>query len=365
MNYQHGGDIYTNEYRLDFSVNINPFGMEETVRKAAEDSMCMVTAYPDPRCRKLREAVAEKLHVMPEDLIFGNGAAEIIFEMVLAEKPKRAIVITPGFAEYEQALKTVDCEIIYYDRKEEENFSLNEHFLSFLNGKMNRNPDRTQEQPQNGNSGIDLVFLCSPDNPTGSVIPSELMKQIIAVCEENGIRLVLDESFIEFVEDRKRDSMISRVQDHTSLFILRSFTKMYGMPGLRLGYGVCRDKELINRMEEMRQPWSVSIPAQAAGIEACKLTGWAESVRDYVKEQRLWMEKQLEELGCRVYPSDANYILFYTEYELMEPLKRKGILIRDCSNYRGLSRGFYRIAVKREEENRDLLTVLRTILKER
>ena len=363
MNYQHGGDIYTNEYRLDFSVNINPFGMEETVRKAAEDSMRMVTAYPDPRCRKLREAVAEKLHVMPEDLIFGNGAAEIIFAMVLAEKPKRAIVITPGFAEYEQALKTVDCEIIYFDRKEQENFSLNEQFISFLNEQMNPNP--TQKQPQNGNGGIDLIFLCSPDNPTGSVIPSELLKQIIVVCEENRIRLVLDESFIEFVEDKKRDPMISEIKDHKSLFILRSFTKMYGMPGLRLGYGVCRDKELINRMEEMRQPWSVSIPAQAAGIEACKLTGWAERVRDYVKEQRLWMEKQLEELGCRVYPSDANYILFYTEYELMEPLKRKGILIRDCSNYRGLSRGFYRIAVKREEENRDLLTVLRTILKER
>lgn len=365
MNYQHGGDIYTNEYRLDFSVNINPFGMEETVRKAAKDSMRMVTAYPDPRCRKLREAVAEKLRVMPEDLIFGNGAAEIIFALVLAEKPKRAIVITPCFAEYEQALKAVDCEIIYYDRKEEEHFSLGEQFLSFLNDEMNRNPDRTQEKPKNGNGGIDLIFLCSPDNPTGSVIPSEVLKRIIAVCEENGIRLVLDESFIEFVEDRKRDSMISRMQDHRSLFILRSFTKMYGMPGLRLGYGVCRDRELINRMEMMRQPWSVSIPAQAAGIEACKLTGWAESVRKYVKEQRLWMQRQLEALGCRVYPSDANYILFYTEFELMEPLRKQGILIRDCSNYRGLTKGFYRIAVKLKEENRELIAVLRTIIKER
>lgn len=357
MKYQHGGDIYTNEYRLDFSVNINPFGMHEAVRKAAEESMRDVTAYPDARCRKLRQSVAEKLHVMPEHLIFGNGAAELIFSLVLAQKPKKALLISPGFAEYEQALKVADCEILYYDRKEEDDFAVNEHFVQFL--RENLSPEEKE------NDGIDLVFVCSPDNPTGRVVPSDILREVLEICEENSIRLVIDESFIEFVNDEKRDSMLSEMQNKKSLFLLRSFTKIYGMPGLRLGYGICADMDLIRRMEEMRQPWSVSIPAQAAGIAACRLTGWTEKVRDYVQTQRSFLERELEELGCRVYPSDSNYLLFYTEHELMEPLKKHGILIRDCSNYRGLGEGFYRIAVRLKGENRELLTVLRDILKER
>ena len=174
--------------------------------------------------------------------------------------------------------------------------------------------------------------------------------------------MVVDESFWEFAFDQEAETMLPYIGQFQSLFLLRSFTKMYGIPGLRLGYGLCSDTDLLERMEEVRQPWGVSIPAQEAGIAALDETDWCRQVRSYVTEQRMWLAGELESMGCKVYPSSANYLLFYLDQELMEPLKRKGILIRNCSNYRGLIKGYYRIAVKTEEENRQLIDAIRDVI---
>lgn len=347
MSYEHGGDIYTNEYRLDFSTNINPFGVSREVKRAAVDAMNRVSAYPDSQSGRLKGALAEKLGIPSKWLIVGNGAADLIFSLVLAEKPKKAMILAPAFLEYEQALKSIGCQVAVYDRPEEQAFVVDERFLLRLETELGK--------------GLDMVFLCSPDNPTGAVIRKDILVQTLKLCDHYGARMVVDESFYEFAFVSETETMLPQLSEETALCILRSFTKMYGMPGLRLGYGICRDRRLIEDMEAVRQPWSVSIPAQEAGIAALHQPEWAEKVRRYVQEQRTWLEGELANLDFKVYPSQANYILFYGNVELMEPLKEKGILIRDCSNYRNLTKGYYRIAVKKEEENRQLIQTLREI----
>ena len=348
MKYTHGGDIYTTEYRLDFSANICPFGANEAVRQAAIRGMEMVTAYPDSQCRRLRQKIAEACAVRPEWVTAGNGAADVLFSLVLAEKPEKGMILAPAFQEYEQALRSVGSEVIVWERKPEQEFAVDESFV-----------DRLEQELK---AGLDMVFFCTPDNPSSVLISKDILLKALELCDKYYARMVVDESFWEFAFDREEETMLPYIGQFQSLFLLRSFTKMYGIPGLRLGYGLCSDTNLLERMEEVRQPWSVSIPAQEAGIAALDETGWCRKVRSYVAEQRIWLTKELESMGCKVYPSSANYLLFYLDKELMEPLKRKGILIRDCSNYRGLTKGYYRIAVKMKEENEQLIDAMQDVL---
>lgn len=347
MKYEHGGDIYTNEYRLDFSANINPFGTSEQVRQAAVDAMSRVYAYPDSRCRRLKVALARKLGIPARWIIAGNGAADQIFTLALGMKPKRGMILAPAFLEYEQALRSVGCQVVVYERREAENFSVGEAFLQSLEVELKK--------------GLDVVFLSSPDNPTGSVIRKEILMKSLKLCSQYKARMVVDESFYEFAFEAESETMLPQIREEKALFLIRSFTKMYGIPGLRLGYGICRDGELMEELEKVRQPWSVSIPAQEAGIAALASADWRDRTRSYVEEQRRWLHRQLEALGFNVYPSSANFLLFYTRMELMEPLKERGILIRDCGNYRGLTKGYYRAAVKREVENKQLIQALQEI----
>ncbi|MEQ2547462.1 histidinol-phosphate transaminase [Dorea ammoniilytica] len=348
MKYTHGGDIYTTEYRLDFSANICPFGANEAVRQAAIRGMEKVTAYPDSQCRRLRQKLAETLKIPVEWIIAGNGAADVLFSLVLAEKPEKGMILAPAFQEYEQSLRSAGSQVIVWERNPEQEFRLDEEFLVRLEKELKE--------------GLGIVFFCMPDNPSGVLISKDILLQSLELCEKYYARMVVDESFWEFAFDREAETMLPYIGQFQSLFLLRSFTKMYGIPGLRLGYGLCSDTDLLERMEEVRQPWGVSIPAQEAGIAALDETDWCRQVRSYVTEQRMWLAGELESMGCKVYPSSANYLLFYLDQELMEPLKRKGILIRDCSNYQGLTKGYYRIAVKTEEENRQLIDAIRDVI---
>lgn len=343
MKYGHGGDIYTYRGMLDFSVNINPFGPSDAVLAAAEQGVREMAHYPDSRCRELRKALSGKLH-LPESMILpGNGAADLIFSIVQAERPRRAVLTAPSFMEYAQALKTVDCEIQYHYLKEETLFTLQEDYLEMLT-----------EQ-------VDMIFLCSPDNPTGRRIEKNLLNQILERCEKYGIRMVLDECFYEFLEQPEKHTMQEFIEGHPQLAVIRAFTKMHAMPGLRLGYMLCSDGRLMEKLQQVRQPWSVSIPAQKAGIAALKEEERVQKTREYIAAWRKKMEQEMECMGIEYIPSDANYILFRSGQELFTKLLEYGILIRDCSNYEGLGQGYYRIAVRMQEENERLLGALQEI----
>ena len=173
-----------------------------------------------------------------------------------------------------------------------------------------------------------------------------------------------NKTIIEFLEEEQKYTMVKKVTDHPSLFLVQAFTKMYGIPGLRLGYAMTSDARLRESMQQIRQPWSVSVPAQAAGIEALteREEQRVQKIRNKIAEEKMRMEKKMREFGIRFIPTKANFFLLYSEIPLFERLLEQGILIRNCENYRGLKKGWYRIAVRTKEENDVLLRVLETIL---
>ncbi len=339
--HQHGGDVYSYKNFIDFSANINFCGMSKEVQKAAKDAVDLCEHYPDAQCRSLRAAIAKREQVNVEQVICGNGAADLIFSLVLALKPQKALLLAPGFYEYEHALMTVNCQIEKYYLQEQAKFEIQSDFL-----------DRVTND-------VDMVFLCNPNNPTGVLTEPDFLKEVLCRCVKTDTLLVMDECFLDFIEESEKYSMKAFVKEQNHLFLIKAFTKIYAMAGLRIGYGLCNHKELLARMIEVRQPWSVSVPAQIAGVVAANDRVYIKESREKIKVEREVLKKQLMELGYHVIGSRANYIFFEGTKGLYEHCLEKGILIRDCSNYDGLSEGWYRVAVKSYADNQLLLEALR------
>lgn len=349
MDNGHGGDIYAYENGgsiTDFSANINPLEMPREISEAVISGTRTLGRYPDWSCKALREKLAEHLGCAACDVICGNGAAELIFSIVYAHKPKTALLTAPCFAEYERALKAADAKIQYHMLLPQDGFALTQDFEERLL------PD------------LDMVFLCVPNNPTGAVIEKDRLTAIADICEKNDILLVLDECFQEFLDKPQESSMLDKISGRKSLVILKSFTKMYALAGLRLGYAVTCNHALIEKIYGHRQPWAVSALAQSAGIAALAQTEFAARSRIYLQAQRAILEEGLASLSCRVFAGSANFVFFYSAVNWKERLLEQGFLIRDCGNYRGLEQGYYRICVRTYEDNVRLLNAMRQILKE-
>lgn len=345
--YIHGGDVYRHPGVLDFSANLNPLGTPETVIRAAQDSIWKINQYPDACQEELLEALAGYEGVLRDWLICGNGAAELIFALVHAVRPKRALLPAPTFAEYEQALRACGCEINYISLEEYSGFVPGEEVLDAI----------TED--------IDLLFWCNPNNPTGVLTSSELLAAIMEQCRGTGTLLAVDECFLDFVEDGERASLKSYLKENRHVFLLKAFTKRYAMPGIRLGYGITANEALLEAMERQVQPWNVSVPAQAAGIAALKEIDYVEQARRTITQERAFLLKKLKSLGLTTYESRANYIFFQGQEDLYEKLLEENILIRDCSNYPGLRKGYYRIAVKNHAQNQQLTEAIGRIISER
>lgn len=339
--HRHGGDIYRNQNKIDYSANINFLGMPQAVRQAAKDAIDDAVHYPDSFCEALKQAIAEKEGVPAEWIFCGNGAADVIFTLMLAEKPKEALLPIPSFYEYRQALESVACQIRTHLLLPEHQFCVQRDILEAL-----------KKRP-------DLLILCNPNNPTGQLLDQELSEEIAVQCQRQGTRLLMDECFSDFLEDAEKHTLLSKVAENPQIFILRAFTKMYGMAGLRLGYGICSDVALIRRMEAVSQPWNVSVPAQAAGIAAVKETAFVEKSRALIAEQKAYLLEGLQKADVKVFGSAANYIFFRAEEGLEKAMREAGFLIRDCGNFDGLTEGYYRIAVRGREENEKFLEALK------
>lgn len=354
----HGGDIYTYQGMLDFSANINPLGIPSSVVKAAAQGAAQAASYPDTQCRELRRALAEQESrglpqpIRPEQLICGNGAADLIFALALAQKPRQALLLAPGFHEYEQALRAIDCQIQYHYLTEQDGFALN---VSRLAAELT--------------PATELLFLCNPNNPTGLALTRQQLRPLLESCRKCGTLLVLDECFNEFLDEPAAYTLKPLLAEFPNLFILKAFTKLYAMPGLRLGYGISADAGLLARLAEVSQPWRVSTPAQLAGLAALQEQEYVRQAQALVRQERQFLRHELSALGLKVYNSLANYIFFRSpdgwpaEFDLAAACRERQILIRDCSNYVGLQPGFYRIAVRTRPENEKLLQALRQIVR--
>ena len=300
MKLTHGGDIYTYKERfkreaLDYSANINPLGMPRGVKEALIDSIDSWINYPDPLCRELKSDLADNENVDNEYIILGNGAADIIFRLVYALKPKKAIVLAPTFSEYEEALTSVECNVQYHYLKEEEGFSLKSDFIECISDE------------------IDMVFICNPNNPTGELVSIELLEKILKRCREKDVMLVMDECFNDFIEEPERYTMKNYLKENKNLFILKAFTKIYAMAGLRLGYGLSSDESLLKKMTSVSQPWAVSIPAQIAGVQALKEKEYLKKTEELIRKESNYLKEALRKLNMKIYGSKANYIFFKDE----------------------------------------------------
>ncbi|WP_322153151.1 threonine-phosphate decarboxylase [Paratractidigestivibacter sp.] len=329
----------------DFSANVNPLGMSPAARQAAIAAVDQAVFYPDPNSRRLVGAIAAHDGVPESCVVVGNGAADLICRLAAAMAPRRALVLAPTFSEYEDALCQAGCEVVRHELLLQEDLVPTDRLLDDVV------------------PGIDVVFVCEPNNPTGLCMGRPLLVRLLERCRQVGARLVVDECFNGFLPDPKGSSVRSLAVSNPHLVILAAFTKLYGMAGLRLGYLMCSDAELTHRVAAVGQSWPVSCVAQAAGVAALADADFVERTRCVVGLERERLMSALECLGLEVWCGQANYLLLRSRVEnLYELLAERGVLVRDCSNYHGLGPGFVRVAVRRHQENDLLIETIGDVL---
>jgi len=355
---KHGGDVFSaaEEYGLnlrdilDFSANINPLGPPLTAIRAIKDNLDLIVHYPDPDCRELKAAISDYLGIDRDNILVGNGSSALIYQLVRTIKPQLALIPSPTFSEYELAIVKNEGRVRFAVLEEERNFALD------IEDLIRRSDD------------IDIIFLCNPNNPTGSINTSAELEELINFAEDRGIWVVIDEAFMDFVENRDRYSLITRSIKYDNLIVLGSLTKIFALAGLRLGYAVAR-WDNIERLAKYTEPWSVNYLAQVAGASALKDKEYIMRTKDLIRRERKRLWNELSTLrGIKPFPSVANYILVrileagLTADMLGKLLARKGILIRDCSSFRSLDERYIRLAVKDREANSKLLKELKYAL---
>lgn len=387
MSYVHGGDVYRRAVDLDYSVNINPLGMPPRACAAAKHGVDQSTAYPDWKVEKLRDAVVSFLNrkfvaVAPEWISFGNGAADLIYRLMQVLRPQQVVVAAPAFAEYSVAAERVGAQVVPVYLSEADDFSFTPALEAAFIHAIERAPSGS------------AVFLCNPNNPDGNVIRAEVLQRIAAVCEAHHSWLLVDECFLPFLRSEIHYSMVPSLRAFEHLVILRAFTKIYGMPGLRLGYMLTAAQALTDAVRATMTPWEINLPAQLAGVAALEETEFVEKTRALIRAERAFLVQTLPTLPYveKVYVpvSDANFILFrtaltqpdcpdgrvrnselksesdpcvsenrtvYTSHsvDLKSLLLDRGVLIRACGNYEGLDARYYRICVRTHEENLELI----------
>lgn len=342
----HGGNIYGNEIEYDFSVNLNPLGPPKSVRDALAAALNHVEEYPDPEYRELRRGLANYWQLAEEQLVPGNGASELIPVIIRTLSPKSCMVTAPCYSGYETALNAAapSCRIHRIPLRAEDDFTLPENICQEI----------ARVKPN-------LLILTNPNNPNGKRISANRLREIVDACRTAGTVLLVDECFLA-LSGGDEDSLIHCIRSEAlPAVVLRAFTKTFAIPGVRLGYAVC-SAPTAERIRRELPEWNLSVFAQYTGTAAGGTSGYLEASVEVIAREREFLSEELEKLGFRVFPSDANYILFQSrDRELHQKLLDKGILIRDCRDYHGLTAGFYRTAVRTHRENTALLQCLRNI----
>ncbi len=329
---------------LDFSVNVNPLGMCPKAKEAAAQALARGAEYPDARYRRLCKAISGHYSVPPEFVIPGNGAADLIWRIAAMKSGGRALLTAPTFSEYESALSAFGWKIRRHVLLHENGFALTEDILP------NITPD------------LDVFFLCNPNNPTGKTVNRELLLKISERCRECGVLLCADECFNGFLDNSGHHSLRNQLNQNDNLVIIGALTKLYAMAGLRLGFALCANRELRERLWASCQSWPVSVIAEEAGIAALRDETYLEHSLSLLRIERLRIKEMLETFSFEVIGGEANYLFFRTDIPAFgELLAKKGLLIRDCSNYQGLSEGYYRIAIRMPAENDRLIAAIQEV----
>ena len=383
----HGGNIYK-VFReknikeiLDYSSNINPYGIPESLKKRITENLEVLERYPDPDYVELRQKLANLNNVNLSDIILGNGATEIIFLFMKVINPKKILIVSPTFGEYERAVKatgisgdTVSLSSSNGDNKNIENKKIEiEYFELKESDDFKLNIGNLKNELENK---YDLLIICNPNNPTGKFLKLAQTEEILKECNKYDTKLFIDEAFIEFLEDGMKESIINTEGNKKNLFVTRAFTKFFAIPGLRLGYGMYFDKELEKKISEKKEPWSVNNFAEMAGLTVLDDAKYIEKTLKWIAEEKKYMYEKLNEInGIKPYKTEVNFITVKIEDKLFSKelnvkiLRKKileyGILIRDASNFNFLDERFFRLAIKDRESNKRVIEVMKEIFREK
>ena len=382
----HGGNIYkifrekNIKEILDYSSNINPYGIPESLKKRITENLEILERYPDPDYIELRQKLAYLNKVDISNIILGNGATEIIFLFMEVINPQKLLIVSPTFGEYERAVKATErvenssilgdshkkkydeksfgkqkIEIEYFELKESDDFKLN---ISNLKNELAKK--------------YNLLIICNPNNPTGKFLKLDETEEILKECNKYNTKLFIDEAFIDFLKDGMKESIINTKENRYNLFVTRAFTKFFAIPGLRLGYGIYFDKKLEKRISEKKEPWSVNNIAEMAGLTVLDDTKYIEETLKWIEEEKIYMYEKLNKIpGIKVYETEVNFITGKIDEKLFseglnvkilrEKMLEQGILIRDASNFKFLDERFFRLAIKDRKNNNRVIETLKKI----
>jgi threonine-phosphate decarboxylase len=326
------------EGSIDFSANINPLGPPSSLEKEWQSYYKKMFQYPDPNGRELKGLISQKEQISEECILLGNGGAEIISLIGRLLSKKRILIIQPTFSEYEKACKVNGCTIVYHTLKE---------------GSWELLADELDPKLR----GVDAVFLCNPHNPTGICFTSQEITRLIDACSEHNCFLILDEAFYDFVGEY--ESYVPQLSKKTKLIILRSMTKMYSIPGVRLGY-VMANEEVIQRLAEYQPHWSVNGLALLAGETCIQQECYIEETQKYITGERNRLFSQFQQLGYDFSPSHVNFYLLKDrrladQYSFFHFLIKEGIIPRHTYNFPGLDGRWLRFAIRSHDENTQLM----------
>ena len=383
----HGGNIYkifrekNIKEILDYSSNINPYGIPESLKKRITENLEILERYPDPDYVELRQKLSNLNKVNLSDIILGNGATEIIFLFMKVINPKKILIVSPTFGEYERAVKATEIsgdtvslsssngdnknienkkiEIEYFELKESDDFKLN---IGNLKNELENK--------------YDLLIICNPNNPTGKFLKLAQTEEILKECNKYNTKLFIDEAFIEFLEDGMKESIINTEGNKKNLFVTRAFTKFFAIPGLRLGYGMYFDKELEKKISEKKEPWSVNNFAEMAGLTVLDDAEYIEKTLKWIAEEKIYMYEKLNKIsGMKVYETEVNFITGKIDEKLFsegvnvkilrEKMFEQGILIRDASNFKFLDERFFRLAIKDRASNERVIEAMKEIFRKK
>lgn len=317
--------------------------MPESVKKVLVETIDLCTQYPDETCGRLSEDIARTYPgITAKQVLCVGGIDDAVYRIIAAQRPQRALLLAPTYEDYETALRNSNCAVQYYFLAKEEKFQITETIFDFLTSK------------------VDIFFLCNPNNPTAQVIGKDIIERILVRCQENHILLVVDESFISFLDEPEAYTAKQFIHQYQNLVVLDGFTKLYAMPGLRLGFCLSDNKELLKKIFTAGQPWSVSIPAQIAGIVALQDKPYLQETKTLIRQEKEWLLSNLDTLKINVWGSCANYLFFPSPLPNMRQLlEQDHILLRNCENFMGLDGQFCRVAIRTRQENELFIEAVR------
>lgn len=353
----HGGDLdsISSAYQIpreeivDFSGNINPLGISPLAKEALASNLDLISTYPDRNYLSLRKSISSYVGVSHEHIIVGNGSTELISLMIQMKKPKKLLILGPSYSEYEREASLAGSHIEYVALKEEDDFQLDlNHLLSKLTNQ------------------VDMLVICNPNNPTSTSIDTSELKLILDRCKEKDIFLMIDETYVEFAENIEAVTATSLIPNYDNLLILRGISKFFSAPGLRLGYGMSSNLELLEKMNSHKNPWTINILASFGAQAMLSDTNYIDQTTKMFHQQRDLIYKELSTWkNIKVYKPQANFVLFklldpnLKGHDIFDKMLKQKMLIRDASSFPFLNHRFLRFCFLLPEQNTALLKALK------